>query len=232
MVAKTKSPLQEKVQNALQTTWLLKGHLKNAQIAYIRVGVGLAKVRDEKLYEALHHPDLEDYAARRLNLGRASLYRYLQVHDWIKAYHKEWLEAKPKGFIPDLADVADLIWIEKELAKQNLSKEKKSALEKLKEKALSGELRYGDLGKLKRRGHHGDDGLKAFLARFRRLRNQGAGLKTMPADIVSDMDATIEKLVNLIATEEVAMLFDPPKAASVSKYLDVNSSSSTTTKKV
>ncbi len=46
------------VQEALQVTWLLKGHLKNAQLAYSRVGMLLARVRDEKLYAAIRHPDL------------------------------------------------------------------------------------------------------------------------------------------------------------------------------
>ena len=31
------------VQEALEVTWTLKGHLKNAQIAYIRVGLLLAE---------------------------------------------------------------------------------------------------------------------------------------------------------------------------------------------
>jgi transposase len=64
---------QAVVQEALEVTWTLKGHLKNAQVAYLRVGVLLAKVRDKKLYAALHHPDMESYAAERLHLARASL---------------------------------------------------------------------------------------------------------------------------------------------------------------
>jgi len=63
------------VQEALEITWVLKGHLKNAQISYLRAGAMLAKVRDKKLYSALQHPDIESYAETRLNLGRASLYR-------------------------------------------------------------------------------------------------------------------------------------------------------------
>ncbi len=208
---KTKSPLptstsglggraQPKVQNALQTTWLLKGHLKNAQISYIRVGIGLAKVRDEKLYEVLHHPDLEDYAARRLNLGRASLYRYLQVHDWIKIYHKEWLLPKPQGFIPDLADVADLIWIEKELVKKNLSAEKKEALRELHEKAMEGSLRETDLRRFRKIGRkQSEENLRAFLSKLRALRRSGTKIRTMPPEVISEMDSAIEILVNAIA---------------------------------
>jgi hypothetical protein len=60
---------REVVQEALQVTWVLKGHLKNAQIGYIRVGALLVQVRDKKLYIALGHADLEDYADKRLQLG-------------------------------------------------------------------------------------------------------------------------------------------------------------------
>jgi hypothetical protein len=125
------------VREALQVTWSLKGHIKNAQVAYIRVCVGLARVRDEELYKRLKHPDIASYAEARLRLGRSSVYKYLQVHDWIKEYHPEWLKPKPKGFIPDLSDVADLIWIEHELSKEYLDPKKRAALE-----AYLSRLRY------------------------------------------------------------------------------------------
>ena len=112
-VVKKRAPVvPTAVQEALQVTWLLKGNLKNAQIAYIRIGKLLARVRDRKLYAALKHPDIESYAQERVNLRRTSLYRYLQVYDWIAKFHKDWLEPHPKGFIPDLNDTADLMWME------------------------------------------------------------------------------------------------------------------------
>ena len=64
-----------------QFTGKLVGDLKNVQVAYIRACVGLARARDEKLYAIISDPDLETYALNRLHLGRASLHRYLQVHD-------------------------------------------------------------------------------------------------------------------------------------------------------
>jgi hypothetical protein len=184
------------VKEALETTWTLKGHLKNAQIAYIRVGVLLAKVRDRKLYKALGHADMESYAKERLRLGRTSLYRYLQVHDWILEFHKEWLEPKPKGFIPDLADVADLIWIERELAKKDLDEKKRAALEELRKKALDGRLREGDLARWRRQGRQGEDAVKSFLSRLRLLRKRGSALATMPPEVISHLDAAIEILKN------------------------------------
>jgi len=58
-------------QRAVQITFVLKGHLKNVQVAYIRVAALLARVRDEKLYRALGHATMDDYAAARLRLQHA-----------------------------------------------------------------------------------------------------------------------------------------------------------------
>ena len=80
-------------QIANQVTFLLKGHLKNARIGYIRAAKLLARVRDEKLWKALKFPDIEAYARQDLGLGRSSLYHYLQVHDWLRDYHPAWLIA-------------------------------------------------------------------------------------------------------------------------------------------
>src|SRR5262245_40682118 len=98
------------VQEALQVTWTLKGHLKNAQLSYLRVGLLLARVRDEKLYDVLHHPDLEAYASERLRLQPSTLHGYLQVLAWVQANHPEWLQPKPKGYIPNLTRATALIW--------------------------------------------------------------------------------------------------------------------------
>jgi hypothetical protein len=223
MATNTKSPLQQKVQNALQTTWFLKGHLKNAQIAYIRVGVGLAKVRDEKLYEALKHPDIVDYATKRLNLGISSLYRYLRVHDWILEHHKEWLQPNLKEFIPDLADVADLIIIETKLKNEKISPNKKSTLETLRDKALEGSLRKGELSRAMKTGRQiSEDSLRKFLSKLRALRRYGAQIKVMPAEVITEMDSAIEILENSIATQKVAMAFNDPTIIMSRKFLGVN----------
>src|SRR2546426_6983869 len=50
-------------QRAVQITFVLKGHLKNVQVAYIRVAALLVKVRDERLYRGLGHQTMEQYAA-------------------------------------------------------------------------------------------------------------------------------------------------------------------------
>jgi hypothetical protein len=85
-------------QIANQVTFVLKGHLKNARIGYIRAASLLARVREQKLWKALGHATIEEYAEGRLGLGRTSLYRYLQVHDWLRDYHPAWLaRSNPPG---------------------------------------------------------------------------------------------------------------------------------------
>src|SRR5690349_12617244 len=102
-------------QRANQITFVLKGHLKNAQIAYLRAAALLAKVRDEKLYAALRYRSLEDYSLARLGLAKPSLYRYLQIYDWARDYHRAWLVRRPKGFIPEMTDAYALMWMDRHL---------------------------------------------------------------------------------------------------------------------
>ena len=108
-------------QIANQVTFVLKGHLKNARIGYIRAASLLARVREEKLWKALGHATIEEYAERQLGLRRTSLYRYLQVHDWLRDYHPAWLNRRPKGFIPEISDIGTLVWIDKQLANSHLA---------------------------------------------------------------------------------------------------------------
>lgn len=185
---KTLSPAQI----AAQLTWQLKGDLKNAQIAYLRVGGRLARIRDEKLYAALGHKDLEHYAAADLRLGRASLYRYLQVYDWVCTNHPAWLAPKPQGFIPDLSDVADLIWIEKELTKKRLSAKKKAALEALREKALKGELQRDELRAFRQETRRSrSDAIQGILATLRSVRRRMAKTKNVQPDWIAQIDTLI-----------------------------------------
>ena len=191
-------------QAALEVTWLLKGNLKNAQIAYIRIGTLLARVRDEKLYIALKHPDMENYAEERLQLGRSSLYRYLQVHDWMVEFHPKWLEPKPEGFIPDLTDAGNLILIEKELAKGDLKPETRTALVGLQKRAMEGQLQEDDLKPhLQRQNTKAVAGLKSYLSKLRLLRRRAAELASMPPEVISYLDKAIEILNNDHATASV-----------------------------
>ena len=186
-------------QEALEITWVLKGHLKNVQIAYLRAGMLLSRVRDKKLYAALDHPDMEGYAEKRLGLSRTAMYQYLQVYDWAREFHKEWLEPKPAGFIPNLTDVTDLMRIERELARPDVSAPKKAALTELRQKALAGKLQDGDLAKVRSQRTGSRQGLKAFLSRLRLLRRQGAQLAGMPADAIQGIDTAIASIGNAVA---------------------------------
>src|SRR5207249_1050436 len=130
-------------QRAVQITFTLKGHLKNVQVAYIRVAALLARVRDEKLYRALGHATMDAYAAARLGLQHAALYRYLEVYDWIREFHRPWLERRPKGFIPQLTDAYALMWIERRLQDPHLGDALRAQLEALRREAVSPRQRSG-----------------------------------------------------------------------------------------
>jgi hypothetical protein len=182
-------------QIAAQLTWQLKGDLKNAQIAYLRVAVKLARVRAGKMYADLKHENLEQYAKEELRLGRSSLYNYLRVYDWVLKNHKEWLEPHPKGFIPDLNDAIDAMSIEKELAKKNLQAKKRKTLTELHTKALDGNLKDDDLEAFRRRSLSQKNDIDGIIERQRTLRNQTARQREL-ADAVSLMDSTIKVLEN------------------------------------
>ena len=203
-----KTTVKTPAQEALEVTWVLKGHLKNAQISYLRVGGLLAQIRDRQLYQALHHKDMECYAEERLNLGRASLYRYLQVYDWAAEFHPQWLQPKPAGFIPDLSDATDLMWIEKKLADKDLHPETRAKLEELRAKGLEGKLRPRDLDAFRERSKPESDVLKSFLLKLRTLRRNGARLKEMPPEAISKLDGVIEVVVNAITTQKAGAGLD------------------------
>jgi hypothetical protein len=186
-----KSEKQMAAQEALQTTWLLKGSLKNAQLSYLRVGKLLALVREKKMWETLGHPSIEDYAGKRLQLGRSSLFKYMGVYDWTLKNHPEWLQPKPKGFIPDLSDVANLIWIDQELARKNLSPKKKAALSSLQEKALTGKLQQGEIKQVRAKNRNPFKALTSTLLRARKVASQ---LSNTPPEVVSHLDAAITLL--------------------------------------
>jgi len=190
-----KSDKQKIVQEALQITWVLKGQLKNARMSYLRIGSMLVKVRDEKLFTELGHVDMEDYAAKRLKLGRSSLYQYLKVYDWVKKSHVEWLKAKPKGFIPDFSDTGDLMWIEEKLKSADLNPEDRKELESLRKKALTGELRQSELAGWRKKGKKAET-LHAYLNQFRSFRTRCARIVGMPPEVIKCLDEAIELLGN------------------------------------
>lgn len=199
---KPKSAKQLALQEALQVNWELQGCLKNVQIAFLRAAKLLVRMRDEKLYLRMNHPTLEEYAREHLRLERSSLYKYLRVHDWVKANHPEWFDPKPGMFIPELTDIADIVRIEKELKKEDLSPEKKKALVGLRDEALKGRLRDGAVAAL-RKGSGGSRkaGFKRLLSKLRAAREVAVELSFVTPDIVAQIDAAIGMVKNLMAVK-------------------------------
>lgn len=199
---KPKSAKQLALQEALQVNWELQGCLKNVQIAFLRAAKLLVRMRDEKLYLRMNHPTLEEYAREHLRLERSSLYKYLRVHDWVKANHPEWFDPKPGMFIPELTDIADIVRIEKELKKEDLSPEKKKALVGLRDEALKGRLRDGALSALKKGTRSSrKESLKGLIAKLQAARRVAVKISFVTPDIVAQIDAAIEMVRNLMAVK-------------------------------
>ena len=194
-------------QRANQITFLLKGHLKNARVAYIRAAVMLAEVRDEELWRALRYPSMAAYAEERLHLAEPTLYQYLRVHDWLKKSHPSWLVKRPKGFIPELSDVVSLRWIEERLADDGLAADLRSDLEKARKQALEGTLTYREFVALRARARETVSPLRALLARTRSLRKAASRSPKVPAAALAGYDDAIRALeAALAAAEPVARL--------------------------
>jgi hypothetical protein len=197
---KPKSPEQLAAQEAIQVNWELKGCLKNVQLTFLRAAKLLARVRDEKLYLAFHHPTIEAYADEHLSLRKSSLYKYLRAYDWVKAKHPDWLVKTPEGTMPDLNDIADLLQIEKELARTNLDPDKRKALEEMQKRAEKGELSKSELSALRKTTKRTPkEGYEGLLKKMYAARRQGSGMKTLPPDIMADIDRVIGKIKSLMA---------------------------------
>jgi hypothetical protein len=196
-------------QIAIQVTFVLKGHLKNARIAYIRAAVLLARVREEKLWSALRHSTIEEYAQRRLGLRRSALYQYLQIHDWLRDYHPAWLVRRPKGFIPELTDAAALIWIEKKLRDRHLSESLRAELEALRKKGMNGTLTDEEFRRLRQRGRRVVTPLRGLLARLRAARGVAARIPEVPPAALAALDTAIRATERAVdSSSRVASLAD------------------------
>jgi hypothetical protein len=189
-------------QRASQITFLLKGHLKNARVAYIRAAVMLARVRDEKLWQALRYPSMADYARDQLRLAEPTLYQYLRVHDWLKKSHPSWLAKRPKGFIPELSDVVSLQWIDQRLDGDSLEADLRKDLEGARRQALAGTLTYREFVALRARARKTLSPLRALLDRTRALRKTASRTARVPAAALAGYDAAIRSLEAAIAAAE------------------------------
>jgi hypothetical protein len=71
----------------------------------------------------------------------------VEIQDRVSRSHPEWIQPKAKGFIPDLTDVGDLMWIDAELARPKISSARRAALKALQTKALAGKLTRSEANK-------------------------------------------------------------------------------------
>jgi hypothetical protein len=181
-----------RAQIAIQVTFVLKGHLKNVQVAYIRAASLLAKVRDERLWQALKHATIEDYADERLGLQRAALYRYLQIYDWLRDDHPAWLAPRPKGFIPELSDAYALMWIEHRLRDPHLDEPLRRELDALREKALAGRLTEREFRSVRNRGRVVVAPLRTLVKRIRSVRRFASAVPKVPPATLEALDAAIQ----------------------------------------
>lgn len=197
-------------QAALQWTWELKGRLKSFQMYFLRIGAMLVEARDKKMYETLGHPDIEDYAEKRLNLARSTLYHYINVYEWVKKSHPEWLVKHPKGFIPDFSDVTDLMWIETKLADKNLNSDTRRKLEVLRTKGLQGKLVQRDLRQFRKKSAPQVDALQSYLTILFSVRRRGMRMKDIPAEVITKITGAIEIMQQAIAMKKAG---DTPSQA-------------------
>src|SRR5262249_46634978 len=124
-----------------------------------------------------------------LRLQPSTLHGYLQVLAWVQANHPEWLQPKPKGYIPNLTRATALIWIEKRLERGVLTPEQRAELEKLRQEALEGKLTDKEGRDYRGRTKRPPD-FRAFLTRLRALRGFALQIPSFPDAGFQGLDQT------------------------------------------
>ncbi len=186
-------------QVAQQVTKEIRQGLKKIAEEHIRVGVLLARVRDEKLYAALGNKNIVQYAKERLGIESSSLYAHLDAHDWIASNRPEWLEPNSTGFIPDQKDFESLVWIDERLARKDMEPATRAGLEALRAKAFTGKLTQDEVVAFKRSGNKIQDARRAYISKLRLIRMRGAALAGIPPEAIAHLDAAIEIVKTAIA---------------------------------
>jgi len=208
-----KRPPPSPAQRANQITFTLKGHLKNVQISFLRVANLLAQIRDQRLFAALKFDSMQSYARQRLRLGRASTYRYLQIHDWVRENQPGWLAKKPKGFIPELSEVYSIMSIDHWLEAPGLDDDTRRDLEKARKQALAGELTEADFRKLRVRAVGETPPLRALLSSLHAARKRARAIPSLPVTVLTELDALIARIQAMgDVTEQVAKLVGSRRA--------------------
>jgi hypothetical protein len=201
--AKTKSetpqtgtPTREEVHVIGMITGQILAKMKNIKMNFFDIGELLVKVRNEKLYEDLHHDSLVSYAAEHLHLGHTTLYKYIEVYEYAKKFHPKWLERPLTVTVPDLYDISDLMWIEEQLTKKDLPSVRKTILEKLRDKALAGDLPKRELMELRRKGRGAKGSLDVAIRYLQLAKRQVSNSADPLREAINHIDAAIEILQN------------------------------------
>lgn len=187
------------------------------QISFVRAAVLLAEVRDEKLWEALRHRDIEDYAAKRLGQQRSTLYHYLQIHDWLREFHPAWLAPKPKGFIPELSDSSALMWIERQLRDGRPGEAMRKELESMRRQALSGALTAEEFRAFRARLRPAVKPLRAALGRVRSLRRSLERVPRFPAAARAALDEAIRAIEQALGSADQTARLSTRRAVTLAR---------------
>jgi hypothetical protein len=221
-----RSPLQLAVVEAGRITGDMVNNLQKISKTFLLIGQLLTEVRDRKYYETLHHPDMADYALKRLDLGKAAMYRYMQVYEWARAKHPEWLDPDQKVRIPQLTQVAGLMWTDQELAKEGLRPERKASLQALEEKAKAGKLPSKELRAAQQRTNKlkPSKGTAKMLASLRAMRKRGER-DGVSAGLLAALDNAIRVAENDLEVETAGLhyLDNWPSDCGPQSCLDHNS---------
>ena len=212
------------VQLALQVTFFLKGDLKRERKLFILIASKLARIRDEQMWKALKHPSIEDYAQKRLQMERTSLYHYLQIHKWLERDHPAWLGKKPKGFIPGLTGSSALMWIENYLHDKQPTGVVREELESMRRQALRGTLTDKEFRALRRKIRPTVAPLRGALRRMESLRDDADHIDGFPAAARKALEEAIRAIEEALgSTQHVAKLLSPPAIALARAELDGDS---------
>jgi hypothetical protein len=206
-VEKQWSPAQLAVQAAGRITGDLLNNLQNIRKTFLKIGQLLTEVRDQKHYLTLHHPDMAEYALKRLEMSRTAMYKYMQVYEWARAKHPEWLNpTKKKVRIPELTQVVGAMWAAQELAKEDLEPERKATLEALEKKALARKLTARELKAVQQRTNkpQPNKGTAKLLASLRTLRKRGER-DGVSAQLIAAIDSAIRVAEHDLTIETAGM---------------------------
>jgi hypothetical protein len=121
-----------------------------------------------------------------------------------------------------MSAIAGLIWVDQELQKKDLDPSRKKSLEAVKKKATAGKLPRKELRAFMRRSNSADKGKRAYLAKLRALRREGAD-KGIDSKVLAFLDQAIGTMENDFVAEAAGLgVIDVPKPAGSAEFSNRN----------